>query len=259
MIRLYPNYLRHKLKLSHLNNDKETIILNNKILVPLDISYGNAITGLGEITNNIASFFKHPKKFKLVLFTGGADISPVWYGETSPKGMCGFDLNRDRIEMKIFKHAVYNNIKIAGICRGTQLVNVMANGRMFHHVSNHAGSIHDIQVANGEILEVNSLHHQMCILGPNTVLVGWAKPSVSEIYYGNRDEKINYNGKETEIIIAPDYNACGVQYHPEIMNEKSCGYKFFYKFIKNFLETDINKFVKDYTNKKELMLNGSSN
>ena len=231
--------------------------MSNKILVPLNINYGDAVTGLGEITGNIASFFKDPKSFKLVLFTGGADISPTLYEEVSPKGMCGNDLSRDRIEMKIFKHAVYNNIKIAGICRGTQLINVMAKGRMFHHVSNHAGSVHTIQIANGEILEVNSLHHQMCILGLNTILVGWAHPSISEIYYGNRDEQINFNGKEPEVIIAPNLNACGVQYHPEMMDEKSCGYKFFHKFIEDFLKTSINEFVEGYTNKKELMLNGN--
>lgn len=235
------------------------IILGNKILVPLDISYGNVITNFGEITDNVALFFKRPKDFKLVLFTGGADISATWYGETSPKKMCGSNLNRDRIEMRIFKHAICNNIKITGICRGVQLINVMAGGRMFHHVSNHAGSIHDVQVANGEILKVNSLHHQMCILGPDTVLVGWAKPSVSKIYYGNKDEQIHFNGLETEIIIVPNQNACGVQYHPEIMSETSCGYKFFYKFIDNFLKMDINRFTKEYTSKKELTLNAAAN
>ena len=233
--------------------------MSNKILVPLDISYGNSITGLGEITDNIASFFKNPKDFKLVLFTGGADVSPTLYNETSPKGMCGSDLNRDRIEIRIFKHAIDNNIKIAGICRGMQFINVMAEGRMFHHVSNHAGSIHDIQVANGEVLEVNSLHHQMCILGSNTVLVGWAKPNISKIYYGNKDERVGFGGKEAEIIIVPDQNACGVQYHPEIMDKKFCGYKFFYKFIEDFLKTNMDRFVKDYTSKKELTLYANPN
>jgi GMP synthase-like glutamine amidotransferase len=233
--------------------------LNNKILVPLDISYGNSITGLGEITDNIASFFKNPKDFKLVLFTGGADVSPTLYDESSPRKMCGSDLNRDRVEIRIFKHAINNNIKIAGICRGMQFINVMAEGRMFHHVSSHAGSIHDIQVANGEVLEVNSLHHQMCIPGPTTVLVGWAKPSISEIYYGNRDEQVSFNGKEAEIIITPHQNACGVQYHPEIMDKKSCGYKFFYKFIEDFLKMDMGAFIKSYTSKKELMSYANSN
>lgn len=234
--------------------------MNNKILVPLNINYGNAITGLGEITDNIVSFFKKPKDFKLVLFTGGEDVSPTWYSETSPKRMCGSNLNRDHIEMRIFKHAVHNNIKIAGICRGMQLINVMAGGRMFHHVSNHAGSVHNIQVANGKILEVNSLHHQMCILNHhNTVLVGWAKPSISEIYYSDKDEQTNFNGLEAEIIITPKQNACGVQYHPEIMGKQTYGYKFFYEFIKNFLKTDINKFTINYTNKKELKLNANSN
>lgn len=233
--------------------------MSNKILVPLKIKYGNSITGLGEITDNIVSFFKNPKDFKLVLFTGGEDISPALYDEVSPKKMCGVNLSRDRIEMKIFKYAVHNNIKVAGICRGTQLINVVAKGRMFHHVSNHAGSVHTIQIANGEVLEVNSLHHQMCILGPNTILVGWAEPSISKIYYGNEDKQVNFNGKETEVIIVPNLNACGVQYHPEMMNKESYGYKFFYKFIENFLETDMDKFVENYTNKKELMLNGNSN
>lgn len=233
--------------------------MSNKILVPLNIGYGDAITGLGEITGNIASFFKNPKSFKLVLFTGGADVSPVLYEETSPKGMCGANLSRDRIEMKIFKHAIHNNIKVTGICRGMQLINVIAKGRMFHHVSSHAGSAHTIQIANGEILEVNSLHHQMCILGLNTILVGWAEPSVSKIYYGDKDERINFNGKEAEVIIAPNLNACGVQYHPEIMDKKSYGYRFFYKFVEDFLKTDMDKFVESYTTKKELMLNGSPN
>lgn len=233
--------------------------MSNKILVPLDISYGNCIKDLGEITNKIPLFFKKPKDFKLVLFTGGADISPMLYHETSPKGMCMSNSNRDKFEIRLFRYALKHNIKVAGICRGSQLINVLSGGKMLHHVSSHAGTVHTIQIGNGEKLNVNSLHHQMSIPGKDTLTVGWASPKVSKIYYGNKDKQVNYEGLETEVIITPNKNACGVQYHPEMLSEKSDGYIFFHTFIENFLKMSMKDFIENYTHKKELAHNADSN
>lgn len=229
--------------------------MGNKILVPLSINYGNCIRNLGEITSNISAFFRNPKDFKLVLFTGGSDISPELYNEVSPKGMCMSNNSRDAVEEKIFRYAVKHGVRITGICRGAQLINVLSGGKMLHHVSNHAGTMHTIRITNGETMKVNSLHHQMCIAGPDTITAGWAAPRISNIYWGNNDKQTLYKGAETEIIIVPNKRACGVQYHPEMMSEKSEGYKFFNTFIANFLIMSTNSFTKYYTHKKELMYN----
>lgn len=227
----------------------------NKILVPLSIGYGSCIRNLGKITSDVSSFFRNPKDFKLVLFTGGSDVSPELYNETSPKKMCMSNSNRDAVEEKIFKYAVQHDIKMTGICRGVQLINVLCGGKMLHHVSNHAGTTHAIRIANGEVMEVNSLHHQMCVTGPDVITVGWATPRISSIYWGNKDKQVSYEGVETEVIIAPNKKACGVQYHPEMMSEKSDGYKFFNTFIANFLTISTESFIKCYTHKEELMHN----
>jgi gamma-glutamyl-gamma-aminobutyrate hydrolase PuuD len=75
------------------------------------------------------------KEADLIQFTGGADVSPMLYGEPKhPRTYC--DPNRDQHEANIF----WNNIDKpkAGICRGGQFLNVMSGGSMWQDVDNHA-------------------------------------------------------------------------------------------------------------------------
>jgi len=226
--------------------------MKRQALVIDGYSYAKAIydTGL-HITGDISLFKKQPDAFDLVMFTGGEDVSPSFYGHTSPKRMCGFSLVRDEREKQIYQIALKHGIKMTGICRGIQFLNVMNGGTMMHHIDSHAGSVHPMTVANGEELYVNSLHHQMCIPHESGIVVGWATDRISSIYLGDGDNVVEYDGKEVEALIYPGTNCAGVQYHPEMLATNSPGYIWYSNFVIDLLEMDMESFVKKYTKNVE--------
>jgi gamma-glutamyl-gamma-aminobutyrate hydrolase PuuD len=101
------------------------------------------------------------KEADLIQFTGGADVSPMLYGEPKhPRTYC--DPNRDQHEANIFWHN-YEKPK-AGICRGGQFLNVMSGGAMWQDVDNHAIAGTHAALFRGDYekeVQVTSTHHQM--------------------------------------------------------------------------------------------------
>jgi GMP synthase-like glutamine amidotransferase len=224
----------------------------DKILVPLSIGYGEAIMGLGRLTDRVTDFFEKPEDFKLVLFTGGADVMPELYGDSSPRGMCQVNPGRDAYEIPIFQHALKHGIKITGICRGAQFINVMSGGRLMHNIDRHAGCGHPVETSQGEVFLTNSLHHQMIIPPDDGLIVAWSQKRLSLGYVGRHDKMEKYKGPETEAFIISRTACCGVQWHPEMMDPKTPGYQYYFNMVKNFLELDIDAFVKMYCSQKTM-------
>lgn len=224
--------------------------MSRKILVVEDSlgTYGLSVEGLGKTTNNFKHFFKEPKDFILVLFTGGADVDPTLYDDTSPLNLCSVTPERDRFERTVFRHALNNNIPMIGICRGFQFLNVMAGGRLMHHISGHGGTTHLFgNYGSKTNITVNSFHHQMVVPNINSWLIGWSVDKLSKEYYGKDDVLEKWRGAEVEAAIFPKIGACGVQYHPEWMPSKSDGFMFFYNMANRLLEWPMDKFVQFYT------------
>jgi len=209
-----------------------------KILVVNGSNYGQALEGLGELVTNVIDFIENPTTYRLILFTGGEDITPGLYNDISPTGMCFSNLYRDNEEREIFELAIKHNIRMIGICRGVQFLNVMAGGKMFHDVDNHAGSWHDMTTSSGEIIRVNSLHHQMVIPPKDAEIIGWSSKHQATKYYGDKDLLVDKPKVEPEAVLFKSINAAGVQYHPEIMDTNSTGYRFFYKLAEDLLNID---------------------
>jgi len=223
--------------------------MSKKILVLNGDYYADAILGLGEITTRVGSFLDKPEDFSLVLFTGGADVDPVFYGDTSPDYFCSSNPRRDIQEKMVFEHALQNHILMAGICRGLQFFNVMAGGKMMHHINHHEGCIHFVETASGENFFANSLHHQMIIPAEGALVTAWTRKNHATVYYGDKDLPVNYKGKDIEAAIFPDSGSFGVQYHPEAMSPTEDGFKYFYNMVSNALSMDWLDFIKLYTTK----------
>lgn len=69
------------------------------------------------------------------LLTGGHDVSPALYGETSLP-VCGECCRRrDTMEDLLFRMAMEWNKPILGICRGLQFINVMLGGTLYQDLS----------------------------------------------------------------------------------------------------------------------------
>lgn len=116
-----------------------------------------------------------PKKYThikadLIIFTGGEDILPSYYGRPVPK-FGDFNPGRDEWEMKVFKDIISENIEgnVLGWCRGMQLINVGFGGILYYDIKRECGlahkSTHPINWTDTNRLAecfpmVNSLHHQ---------------------------------------------------------------------------------------------------
>lgn len=162
-----------------------------------------------EITNNI-------EQADLVLFTGGEDIDPKMYGE--PKGVNTYsNPKRDLEEKEIYNKAIFNNIKILGICRGAQLVCVLNNGRLVQHQMN-PEYIHEIETENYGKLKITSTHHQAAY--PYNLpkfrykILAWTK-GISDIHLDGNGNELSPE-KECEIVYYPSSNCLGIQGHPEV-------------------------------------------
>jgi len=221
-----------------------------KILELNGHGYSKALDGLGEIVRDVNEFMKYPNDFSLVLFTGGADVSPQYYGESSPKRLCGTHQARDMEEYEVWKIAMENNIRTIGICRGIQFITAMSGGTIYHDVSGHAGHPHLMTTSLGEEIMINSYHHQMVIPTSSDIIIGWASHKQSALYYGDFDLLVPSPDKEVEAVIFPSTKSAGVQYHPEMLRSDHEAYQWFFKLADMMINCEnFDDVVKAYTAK----------
>lgn len=195
--------------------DKRILILNDR--KDVGHAYAPFADDLGETDHSSISFTMNPNRYSLVVFTGGSDVSPSLYKDTSPKGACSCDIERDREEEKIFKLAHANNIAMFGICRGLQFLNVMLGGKLLHDLLNHGYGEHLVATSDSENFPTNSYHHQSCIPPIKSEILAWSMEKLSDRYIGDKDEIFNYQGPEVESLYFPRSRAAGVQWHPEAL------------------------------------------
>jgi putative glutamine amidotransferase len=161
-----------------------------------------------------------------ILFTGGEDIDPKYYGEI-PAGAEAAAAERDVQEFKLFE-AFYSARKpILGICRGSQLMNVFFRGSLIQDIPSEGKGyidhtrysegggftlVHGVSVEKGTLLasltgekvRVNTMHHQAVRKVGDGLIVA----AVSE------DGLI-------EGVERPGYPfMLGVQWHPERLNDE---------------------------------------
>lgn len=197
---------------------------NNKILVvndnwDLGSSYSRPFRMFGEAVGDPGVLYRDPDSVRLVVFTGGADVSPHLYGEKMAPRTSSY-AQRDMEEVKIFEMAKKLGKPMFGICRGSQFLCVMAGGKLCQHVTGHSG-MHDMETNDGRIINVNSTHHQMQLPPPGAKVLAWASPKRSTCYEVNKHPEFEY-----ECVYYPNIKAIGTQYHPEAMNEQTEGYQY---------------------------------
>ena len=75
-----------------------------------------------------------------IVLTGGEDINPLMYGDSSNLLLCeAMDFRRDTIEKKLFDYALSEQIPFVGICRGMQMMNVAHGGTLYGDIPTQLG------------------------------------------------------------------------------------------------------------------------
>ena len=175
-----------------------------------------------------------------IIFTGGEDFEPAYFGEEEHEHLGEVNVTRDTYDLTLFKLALNRNIPTLGICRGLQLINVAMGGTLYqdlpsqkpsdiNHRQEEAGTVatHSVSVVEGSAMhqilgekeiQVNTFHHQAIKkLAPGLKIVGWANDSVPEM-----------------IEAYPSRNILGTQFHPEIFTNN--GDKQMGKLFKHLIE-----------------------
>jgi putative glutamine amidotransferase len=165
--------------------------------------------------------------FDGIIFSGGGNIDSLWYGEQPLEKQSIETELRNRFERALFFVAKEKKVPILGICRGSQLINILQGGSLFQNIDiqmnteiDHEGVDKKIEekqhivylekdsllakIFNKSEISVNSFHVQ-CIkqLGENLKVTAKSEDGIPEA--------IEYEG---------DFFMQGVQWHPEALDDQ---------------------------------------
>lgn len=155
-----------------------------------------------------------------IIFSGGSDIDPGYYGQNPLKGLGEIIPKRDKFELFLAKQALGGTKPTLGICRGLQLLCVAAGGQIYQDLEEITNNDHNqkapkwypyhevkiekesklYNILEKNRIKVNSFHHQ----------------GVKESGIGLKAVAFSEDGLiEAVESSCPDKLIIGVQWHPE--------------------------------------------
>lgn len=161
-----------------------------------------------------------------IVFTGGEDVVPSYYGKGFDSARCESNPERDTLEFALIKESIKLGLPVLGVCRGMQILNVALGGTLIvdipadhpgdviHRCEDYTRCVHSVMIVNGSNIYkisqadmgmINSNHHQAVEkTAPGIRVVAWSTDSIAEaIEWENLKNK-------------PFFMA--VQWHPERMD-----------------------------------------
>lgn len=134
-----------------------------------------------------------------ILFSGGEDVNPSWYGEAVWNETVETNPVRDRSDSLLARAALASGKPVLGICRGGQLLNVILGGSLYQDIPSqvagthtHRNTYHKIGIEKGSVLDtifgkdsitVNSLHHQAVMTpAPGITVTAWSDDGIVEAW-----------------------------------------------------------------------------
>lgn len=167
---------------------------------------------------------------ELVVFTGGADVSPALYADQQHK-YTGNDPARDAKEANIFHQCTALKIPMVGICRGAQFLNVMSGGRMYQHVERHTRSHSIVDLQTGEAVYVSSTHHQMMMPSSEALLVATASLGGEREWFDGVVARKDISNQDIEVVYYQHTNSLCFQPHPEFQAAEYEGMKLYFQSL----------------------------
>ena len=221
---------------------------SNKNIIIVGNSNNDYLTWLGKLegfniktVNNLEDYSKLVEKeetIDLVVFTGGSDVNPDYYGQNIGK-YTHIDKERDIFEVNLWERLPYNVLKVC-ICRGAQFATAMSGGSLIQHVNGHGGD-HVISTKEGINLTMTSTHHQMMypyeLNKDKFDLIAWSTYFKSDTYLNGRNEEIEIPTEflEPEIVHYKNTNALAIQGHPEFSSCNREASEYCLDLIRNLL------------------------
>ncbi len=157
-----------------------------------------------------------------VVITGGHfDIHPQHYGRAATSRLDATDAARTDMEIALARDCIRLEIPVLGVCGGLQVLAVASGGTLVQDIlTEHPGALdheqptdptepwHPVQLdaasrlaSMGEVIQVNSTHHQAVEDPGEMVVTGRAPDGICEV------------------IELPSHRFCvGVQWHPELLD-----------------------------------------
>jgi len=179
----------------------------------------------GETQRGDATLDDYAQWLDGLVLHGGADVSPLSYGEKPLQGKWAGDKIRDEYEIELVAAFERAGKPVFGVCRGLQLLNVAFGGTLYQDIATqlpHAlqhrdatvydRNFHDVTLGEGTRLaqlypqardyKVNSIHHQ----------------AIKDLAPGFAVEAVSTQDGIVEAIRRPDAGKpwlAAVQWHPE--------------------------------------------
>jgi putative glutamine amidotransferase len=186
------------------------------------VAKGGGIPVMLPVIHNLADVKDQISGLDGIILTGGYDVDPALYGEET-RQECGFIMREiDEFYVALVHAADELGIKVLGICKGAQVLNIAYGGSLYQDIASQCpnalkhvqqapryDATQTIQIKEGSFLydvfgkeeRVNSFHHQSVkTLGRGLKLTAETKDHIVEGFE-----------KEDGTFM------CGVQFHPEMM------------------------------------------
>lgn len=208
-----------------LNSDVEPEGMHASLRVRLPAAYGDAVAEAGGVPLAVSPTLT-PEVLRDavaradgVLFIGGRDYPPAWFGEAPHPETNELHPARAAADRVLAEEALKRGIPVLAICGGHQLLTLACHGKLIQHLPQAAAHTnnqrHMVTIRGGRILraifgegclEVNSYHHQATspqAIGEGLVVTALADDGTVEGLEGT----------------GPARFLLGVQWHPERMEE----------------------------------------
>lgn len=182
----------------------------------------------------------------LIMFTGGADVTPSLYGETKLRHTAN-NPERDAAEVSLYHRLRADGKQRAfvGICRGGQFLNVMNGGKMWQHVEGHVKDHPVFDIATEKAYHCTSTHHQMMRAPTNGEIkyeiLAYAldrnglKKRVDTEKLIPDNCKWEHDGLDIEAMWYPDTRSLCFQPHPEFEGYPTCSELFLHYVHKHVI------------------------
>ncbi|MBM3357704.1 MAG: gamma-glutamyl-gamma-aminobutyrate hydrolase family protein [Candidatus Rokubacteria bacterium] len=182
-----------------------------------------SIAGGGLLRRGNVRVADYVAELDALVLQGGADVSPLTYGDQALKPEWEGDRVRDMYEMDLVQEFIAAGKPVLGICRGLQLINVAFGGTLYQDLSlrhAQAGGHHDREAYDQNFHEIALVPGS----GLARLYPGLARAHVSSIHHqGIKDlgmdlavEALSLPDKVIEAIRwKGEGYVVGVQWHPE--------------------------------------------